>query len=279
MGRFTLRAWRDYLTSQGLRSRSFTLDLWRHVSGDRRFSVERFLELISGQPSSGGGTPYAASIDFKNGIYTLNGVAKTRSEMVVENTDWATFDPSKIIPGTGYQISRMVAGNSSDGFVLTDAVSAGILPAGSGITMVATYSIVCADPVPDTYARGALHIEALDLPDYAQEWDVALDFINSVGNISTLHDFSNPDAPITAGAGTSHKAAFTFGPDRVAASIDGNAVASINPAADNSGATHIGVRISAGLFDDLAISVVTTLEKIELIAIVADAGLPALGAP
>jgi hypothetical protein len=58
MGRFTLRAWRDYLTSQGIRSRAFTLDLWRRVSGDRRFSVERFLELIaSGQASSGDATP------------------------------------------------------------------------------------------------------------------------------------------------------------------------------------------------------------------------------
>lgn len=107
-------------------------------------------------------TPLAIA-DFKNGVYSIDGVSKTFAEMFVEDeAQFSTFDPATLIPGTGIQVSG--TGAVLNGLLSTAELAAALsLP--SGLTIVADYTL------ERTGTRNPqVTVELIDLPDYALEW-------------------------------------------------------------------------------------------------------------
>lgn len=68
------------------------------------------------------------SLDFKNGIYSINGVSKTLAECCVENLAWAVFSESaSITPGVGLTSNGPVLSSEAqtgllDGFVMVTEI-------------------------------------------------------------------------------------------------------------------------------------------------------------
>lgn len=103
-------------------------------------------------PPVGLASPFAVA-DFKDEAYTINGSPVTLADMIVQNTDWSSFDPSVIVNGTG------LVGDGTNWPVLNSSFAAGMLA--SGVTIKATVQL--------SGANGKLVLEMLDLPGYNNE--------------------------------------------------------------------------------------------------------------
>jgi hypothetical protein len=202
MGRFTLRAWRDYLTSQGIRSRAFTLDLWRSVSGDRRFSVERFLELIaSGQASSGGGTPYTGPLDIVPNPVAAFAMFSLSSEWTsdVVTLRRASDDTTQSFAPVAEHAVDPSAVASFMGATTYQCLSAGIVAGGSGY----------ADGTFDVTVVGGTHSIAAVVNVSAESG--AVNVVNSITTAGSYTALASNPAATTGGTGAGLTLNLQFG--------------------------------------------------------------------
>lgn len=100
--------------------------------------------------------------DFANGVYSINGVAKTFQDLWGENPDFNAFDPATLVPGVGLRVvSSAVKFNSASG--KPELAAALGLP--GGVTAVLEYSIGTTGT-----ARPSVGLEVADLPAYSAGW-------------------------------------------------------------------------------------------------------------
>lgn len=210
-----------------------------------------------------------SSADFVNGVYVLNGEASTLEAMFEENSDWGTFDQSKIVEDVGVRVTGS-SGLVRTKFVLTAAAAAPLLPSAGGFTVVMRGSVAFAG----ANGQSITHISILDLPGFNVEWSCRL----GKTQVGDVHFVSGADTTenLTGDAGDAHVARFTMTPTNIAGSVDGNAVSAIaaEDIADNSTATHIGIQVQVFLPDGAGTAI---LESLEFYAPVDNADLPTLG--
>lgn len=103
-------------------------------------------------------------IDFKNGVYMIGGVLKTREEVVIEDADWFNaFDPADIEPGVG------LVSTGATGPTLTAEASATL--AADGCIAVITFRILDPDELGN-----AIELVRYDAPDYISYEDILIDY-------------------------------------------------------------------------------------------------------
>jgi len=220
--------------------------------------------LYGGAPGLVAGPAPLVSIDFKNGIYSVDGVGKTLADLCVQNLNFAPYSASDVVNGTGY---KRGPGASAAGPVLTAAAFAAI---GTQFVVVMTFYIdEGAAPLSSLHTQIAM----MNLPAYSNYSDAVFGR-NPVG-YSELDD----ETGIIANLGTlgyaagRHKAAVRWGATQLAASVDGSAVYAATMTSQ-SASTHIGlVANSSGSTNSSAI-----IEKVEFFSVAAfsNANLPAL---
>lgn len=178
------------------------------------------LALDSFAPPSSGGLPAWLPLapdgsqpllyaDFKNGNYWASGAEVAAGDTVYENLDWAPFDLSQIVAGTG-----LTSASGSTGPTIRET------PLGStfvdGMTVVTSYR--CSDAVS---SNAGVYIQ--DFPNYDNSADVSISS-NSAEN--ALLEATGFAGATLAGAiidGTNVLAS-NFTPDRAAASLNGDVV-------------------------------------------------------
>ena len=161
----------------------------------------------AGRAGSPSVTPLVSS-DFKNGIYTINGVSKTLGEVWTENADWGPYSPSVVVPGTGLTVTNPNV--TSAGVLTAEAVTS----VAGGFVAVMTYFTAGAG--------GCVELDLSSLPSYAPD----LLFIARPGSDSDHPSvFGNTTtSDTTSSASGSHKVAFILSPSLVAMSQDGHVV-------------------------------------------------------
>ncbi len=190
------------------------------------------------------------SLDFKNGIYSINGVSKTIGEVLTGDAAWAgAFNPATVVADFG-----LTSGGGANGPILTVEALAAI--GSAGFTFTSSYVIGTTQPL--------FELGWVVLPGYANE--IYIDFASNAGTPRIWNGAAATNWGSTPGAG-SHKAAALVTLDACALSIDGNAPISTDPP-------------SATVPNSIAFYVVGALdnaiEKVEFIAPGLAGDLPAL---
>jgi len=176
-------------------------------------------------PDPGGLPPGAiAYADFKNGTYYYGGNAL--SDLFVENTDWASFDPAgKVVPDVGY-----VGDGNADGPTLASALAAEFLSA--GYTFVANVA-----SIGDGASFGS---DFVALPDYDPDVSVV---VNATG-LPTVNSSVAGDPHSTP-----YRIAATLSPTRAALAINGGSA--IEDTYTHTGFTHVVLSFNASVVEDI----------------------------
>lgn len=201
------------------------------------------------------GTEPLIVLDFKSGIYMANDAATTLAALVAEDDTYGQWDEAWVTPGVGIQHPASMT--------LTGDALALVL---AGATAIYTVDIVTAD------SDATMQVEMVDWPDFNTYYFAKLGSLGAVIQIGdnvapNLHDYGDGITGLPTGV---HKAATTMIDGKIARSIDGLAVSSIDPAAPWTVAPNF-LGISTG-------SANIVLEKIALYPAQDDAELPALSA-
>jgi hypothetical protein len=151
--------------------------------------------------------------DFKNGVYEANGASMTLGDLLIEDTDFGTWDPSLVVAGTGF---TNPGASSANGPVLAPGLSTFI---GEGCTLVPTFS---------QRDQGDMRLFMLDLPAYNNEFWGAV-----TRQYSGVSDGSGTFVQDTFANVT--KAAFNISLTRVAGSVNGRPVFGMDPTYDATG--------------------------------------------
>jgi hypothetical protein len=186
-------------------------------------------------------------LDFKNGVYTTEGVPSALGTVLVEDTDFGDWNPARVVGGTGLvgnnDVAPVLAGDTLD-----------LITAGS--TIVAYF----------TGTDGAFRFELVDSSDYNTYYSYKGEFGDGLfGRIDDAIDNVTMDEL----ANGYHKIALTMIEGKIALSTDGAVVVAIDPAAAWSPPVAImNMIVAPGI----------TLETIGLYPPQDDADLPGLSA-
>lgn len=192
------------------------------------------------------GTEPLVFLDFKNGVYESEGVNVAVSSLVVENTDFGDYSESDIQAGVGLV--------EADPTFFGDALD--LLLDGS--------TVVCSFTMPVQTTTG-ITFEMVDSISYNLDYHAT--FLNDVH--CRLTDEVNSPTDVDPLAPGLHKVALTMIDGKIAASVDGGTLFSLNPAAAWSPAPQIVIFGCSG----------AVIESIGLYPAQVDADLPALSAP
>lgn len=202
------------------------------------------------------------SLDFKNGIYTINGAAVAVSDCVIPGGNYP-FSYSDIVPTVGLRVISDTAAQVSPELVysypiLTPTARAAVIADGvnAGFTAVATFNVYVSGS-----NQSLLDFSIGDGIPFTQGWAFQPNWRVVDGNLSVLYDFDATQQDVTMASMGRHKAAFTLSASFLAASIDGAAVTFVAPSQATTGSIiEVGVTATTGLDGGTAI---TVLEKIE----------------
>lgn len=202
------------------------------------------------------GTEPLVFLDFKNGIYTVNGISKALTDVIAQNTDFGTYTTAAVVNGTG------LVGNASSGsnpVMIGDALSLVL----GGCTALYKFTFIPAD----THQR--IDLELVDTSAYNMYYySTSMSVDVNLGKCF-IGDQVNPDVEEVALSVGAHRKAVTMIDGKVSRSTDGAATITINPAAAWSpapGILHIGVGQNA------------ILESVGLYPAQSDGDLPTLSA-
>lgn len=231
----------------------------------------------TGDDPDGGGDPGPGAgagllIDFKNGVYIINGANVALAD-AVQSGVYFPYLAADVVPGVGLRAhADSVESAWKTGPALTaaaqDAAFAGTVD--EGFTAVMTYSVSAEiDSVAEVY----LYIIADDASSgWYFNWSSGGTAFGA--NTGSLSDFSTLYVPFPTTQGL-HKAAITLASDRLAVSIDGAAV--VVSAAPQPMTEPLQIYPSAQAhIDPGGDSATSIIERIEIIATVADSVLPTL---
>lgn len=156
------------------------------------------------------GTEPLIFLDFENGVYTADGVPVALGDVVVENNEYGTFNPSDVDSGVGL----VPTGGTSSPTLTGDALALVI----AGSTSIFTFVLTQED--------AQIQIEMVDFPDFNTYYFCAQEA--TFGN-EQLSDGATSIPADTIGLGT-HKIALTMIDGKLARSVDGGAADVIDPA-------------------------------------------------
>lgn len=162
------------------------------------------------------GTEPLIFLDFKNGVYTADGVTVTVADLLVQNTDYGTWNAATMINGSG---AGGVGGSGAAAPVFTGAALDLVLDGATTLTTLASTG------VEDNFRYEMTD----DLSDYNTYYYSQSGFVadqNLIGDGNGLH----PDIIETALADGTHHIALTFIDGKISRSTDGTAIITINPA-------------------------------------------------
>lgn len=161
------------------------------------------------------GTEPLIFLDFKNGVYTSDGVTVTLADLLVENSDYGSWNPARIQAGVG------LVGNTDTAPVFTnDALD--LTLAGSTIVTVLSYN--------GAVTGDNFRYEMVDnFIDYGLYYYSGTR-INSEQD-SYIGDQVSPDVTEPTLAVGSHEVALTMIAGKISRSTDGAAIITVNPAA------------------------------------------------
>jgi hypothetical protein len=200
-------------------------------------------------------------LDFKNGVYTVEGAATPLADIVEASESFPGWDATKVVPGTG-----LTAGASGNDFRLKKAL----------FTALGNEATIVPHMVQASSSNPTLTISMMDDPDFNNMFPLVLNAVDD-GNVLTGARISVSDgggtfvADVDAGVLT-YKAAFSATPERVAGSLNGRAVIAMDTY--NAGQTGIVP------FDTSVVTINqhAILESIGWYSLQAEADLPGLSA-
>jgi hypothetical protein len=206
--------------------------------------------IVGGEPVE----PYVL-MDFKNAVYTVDGDAVALSTIVTEDDTFGQWDEASITAGVG----------------IDEAASMTLT--GEALTLVLAGSTAIYTFVTSGNNAATIQTEMIDWPDfntyyYARVGSPASNNRFNDNVADTVYDYDGGEGDVMPNG--THKVAVTMINGKIARSIDGAAVVSINPAEPWAVAPNfLGITVAEG---DVV------LEALALYPAQPDAELPALSA-
>lgn len=164
------------------------------------------------------GTEPLVFLDFKNGVYTVNGVSKALTDVLAQNTDFGTYTTAAVINGTGLVGDSSSASNP---VMIGDALDLVL----DGCTALYRFVFVAAD----THQR--IDLELVDSSDYNTYYYSTVESVDVNNGKCFIGDQVNPDVIEGTLTAAAHQKAVTMINGKISRSIDGEAFVTINPAA------------------------------------------------
>ncbi len=172
-----------------------------------------------------GGTTDTIVINFKDGIYSVNGGATTINDLTDEDIpNWNTYDPADIVPGSGYP-------SLGAGPILIGAAATAVL---DGATMVVDF-----DVVDDT-----IHFAIFE-PTFVTDYRWEPKSLIAAHRVRYTDNLNFTDSPVVINNGH-HKIAITQLYTTMAMSIDGNVVELFTPREPDPLPTLVGFYLDGG---------------------------------
>jgi hypothetical protein len=210
-----------------------------------------------------------ASLDFKTGTYTLNGVSKTLADVVEHNTSAGPFNPADVVSGTGLTISSG-AGSLQSFPALTAAAFDAVTVSGTARDISVVMTVVAT--TTDTNGTVEFDVSLTELSSF-NYWTGVGTWGDTAPVLSYLQD--SYDSTYTdwgmSGSGT-HKAGYTFAATGFSAYVDGVSKGSL-PAP--TALAYDLINLAADAYPDIS-TATAVIEKVEFFAAVDDATLQAL---
>lgn len=203
-----------------------------------------------------GGTTDTVVIDFKNAVYTVNGVAVRIDDLTEQDAvNWNAYDPADVVPGSGYP-------SLGKGPVLKGAAKNAVL---AGATIVLDFTLNA-----DGLGNDTLTFEIFDesfVTFYLWQFQ-------TIGASKPLYadTDNNFDLANVALADGAHKIAFTQNFSGMAWSLDGAAADSVVSANAVPAPSIVGLYLDGG-------NPVSFCRSIRIMPIQSNSALPALSAP
>ena len=194
-----------------------------------------------------------AVLDFKGGVYSINGVSKTLAEVCVQDLNWGSYSATDVVAGVGYIQEN---GDTGAGPVLSAAAYAAV---GNEFVAVTRYKYeIGVEPID----RLSISLGLANLPTYSSycDWIIGETFYDQ----SALEDETGiiSDLGSTGYSDGSHCIAARFTSTQIAISVDGKAPVSATTT-DQSGSNTVALWINCTGSDDSA----AIIEKVEFYAL------------
>lgn len=162
------------------------------------------------------GTEPLIVLDFKNGVYLVEGDPRTAEQIIAENTDYGTFEYSHIVADTG--LVGMEGGpGGSNPLIIGDPLT--LIVAGS--TLVMDFQLT------DDAGSGAVTISLIDGVDYNTTY---FSRASAATNATMLIDTLGTQVDGATLSISAHRQALTMIDGKIAASVDGGTLYTISPA-------------------------------------------------
>lgn len=215
----------------------------------------------------GGGVTPILSLDFKNGVYSLNGASRAVTELVESNTvAGGAFSTDNIISGQGLKSDVTGTGEDfSNRLLLTTEAAADLL-----MGFVAVASVVLDATAPDYYNYASLFIQLNDPGDFNTDWDFAVtvedngtEKLVSAQIEDYWNEYSRDNGVPLASV---YKMAGRMDATAIQVSVNGRAVTSTVDAPQANTSSHVCLTLNA-IVVAASGSATATLEKVEFFAL------------
>lgn len=225
------------------------------------------------------------SLDFKNGVYLVNGASKTLGEIATADSGEGTYTSADVVSGVGL---RTVLNTVSEDPFSWQTSAPLLLPevftaiGTNGFTAVLWYNLAQSGGGPASGTAAQVGLDYNDSPTAPNAgWGLGIAWGGEPGPYGTYeYDGASYREPIVAtlSAGGGHKTAITLAPDRNALSTDGSATVVGSPTPPYTLApAALFLRVSSRGSDGGSSTAI--LERIDFFDVASDSELPGLSTP